>query len=116
MLSVLAQGTLTAEPVKRTSSKGSTFATANVRATGEDGAPTWISAIAFDQVAVEALLALKAGDAVALAGEAAVWHWESANGEHRVGLRVTVRRVLSVHDARRERKAAAGRDRQEADR
>lgn len=105
MLSTLLQGTLTAEPVQRTSSKGQPFATANVRAAGEDGQAVWCSVIAFDAGAVEALLALKAGDAVAIAGEASLSHWETTSGEHRVGLRVTARRVLTVYEAKRRRGA-----------
>lgn len=107
MLTVLLQGTLTAAPVRRTSSKGSTFVTVTMRAAGEDGEAVWCSVIVFDTHAVDALLELGSGDAVAIAGEASLTHWESSSGEHRVGLRVTARRVLSVHDGRRKRKAEA---------
>lgn len=106
MLSVLIEGTLNAAAVSRVSSKGSTFATAQVRAAGEDGATVWCSCIAFNADAVAALLALHAGDAVAIAGHAALSHWESGSGEHRVGLRVTAQRVLSVYDAGQRRKKA----------
>ena len=106
MLSVLLEGTLTAAPVSRTSSKGSTFATAQVRAAGEDGETVWCSCIAFNADAVEALLALRTGDAAAIAGGAALSHWETSAGEHRVGLRVTVQRVLTVYDAGQRRKRA----------
>jgi len=37
MLSVLIEGTLTATPVQRTTVKGQPFATAKLRASGEDG-------------------------------------------------------------------------------
>jgi len=106
MLSVLLGGTLTAAPVSRTSSKGSTFVTATLRAAGEDGATVWCSIISFNADAVEVLRALHAGDAVAVAGQAAINHYETGSGEHRVGLRVTVSRVLSIHDAGQRRKRA----------
>ena len=104
MLSVLLEGTLSSAPVSRVSSKGSTFATVQMRAAGEDGEAVWCSCIAFSIDAVEALLALHAGDAAAIAGHAALNHWETSTGEHRVGLRVTVQRVLSVYDAGQRRK------------
>jgi len=110
MLSVLLEGVLSAAPVSRTSSKGTTFATANLRAAGEDGQTCWCSLIAFNADAVAALLALRAGDAAAIAGSAALSHWETGSGEHRVGLRVTVQRLLSVFDAGQRRKRSAAAD------
>lgn len=107
MLSVLLQGTLTAAPVRRTSSKGSNFATAQLRCAGEDGESVFCSVITFAPEAVEALLALQKGDAVAITGEASLSTWQK-DGEHRVGLRVTGTRVLTVYQASKRRKAAAG--------
>ena len=107
MLSVLLEGTLTAAPVSRVSTKGRTFITAQMRAAGEDGEAAWCSLIAFSETAVEALLALHADDAVAVAGQASLNHWETSTGEHRVGLRVTVQRVLTVYDASQRRKRGA---------
>jgi len=107
MLSILLEGTLTSAPVSRISGKGTPFATVQMRAAGEDGETVWCSCIAFSDTAVDALLALHAGDAVAVAGQASLNHWETSSGEHRVGLRVTVQRVLSVFDAGQRRKRAA---------
>ena len=78
MLSVLVEGTLSAAPVSRVSSKGSTFATAQVRAAGEDGEAVWCSCIAFNADAVAAVLALHAGDAVAIAGHPAPVKWRTS--------------------------------------
>jgi len=78
MLSVLLEGTLTAAPVSRVSSKGGTFATAQARAAGEDGETVFCNMIAFDLVAVEALLALTTGDALAVADAASLNQWEAA--------------------------------------
>jgi single-stranded DNA-binding protein len=106
MLSVLIEGTLIAAPVRRTSSKGSTFVTAQVRCNADDGESLLCSVIAFQASTAEALAGLAAGDTVAVAGPAALSQWEK-NGEHKVGLKVTATRVLSVYDAGMRRKAAS---------
>ena len=106
MLSVLIEGTLIAAPVRRTSAKGTPFVTVQVRCSGDDGQSVLCSVIAFQASAAEALAALAAGDMVAVAGPAALSQWEK-NGEHRVGLKVTAARVLSVYEAGMRRKAAS---------
>ena len=106
MLSVLIEGTLIAAPVQRTSAKGTPFVTVQLRCTGDDGESILCSVIAFQASAVEALAALAGGDTVAVAGPASLSQWEK-NGEHRVGLKVTATRVLSVYDAGMRRKAAS---------
>lgn len=120
MLSVLIEGTLIAAPVRRTSAKGGAFVTAQVRCSADDGASVFCGVIAFQPAAAEALAALGAGDAVAVAGPASLSQWEK-DGEHRSGLRVTATRVLSVYDAGARRRAAGaahepreGRERREA--
>jgi single-stranded DNA-binding protein len=106
MLSVLIEGALIGVPVQRTSAKGSTFVTAQVRCNGDDGESVLCSVIAFQATAAETLAALGAGDTVAVAGPAALSQWEK-NGEHKVGLKVTASRVMSVYDAGMRRKAAS---------
>ena len=106
MLSVLIEGTLTAAPVARTGAKGNAFTTAQMRTAGEDGETVWCSVIAFSASAADELAKLTAGDAVAIAGSAALHHWEKQDGEHRVGLRVTAAKVMTVYDAGQRRKAA----------
>lgn len=109
MLSVLIEGTLTAAPVARTGAKGNAFTTAQMRTAGEDGETVWCSVIAFSASAADALAKLSTGDAVAIAGSAALHHWQKQGGEHRVGLRVTAARVMTVYDAGQRRKAASSR-------
>ena len=106
MLSILIEGTLIAAPVRRTSAKGSTFVTAQVRCHADDGESVFCSVIAFQAAAAETLAALAAGDSVAVTGPAALSQWEK-NGEHRVGLKVTATRVLSVYEAGMRRRAAS---------
>ncbi|KRB25034.1 single-stranded DNA-binding protein [Rhizobacter sp. Root16D2] len=117
MLSALIEGTLTADPVARTGSKGNAFTTAQLRTAGEDGEIVWCSLIAFSASAVEALAKLTCGDTIAVAGSAALHHWQKQDGEHRVGLRVTASRVMTVYEAGQRRKAASRRaeDRQGRD-
>ena len=104
MLSVLIEGILTAAPVQRTTVKGQPFATAKIRAAGEDGETVWCSVITFNADAVEALAALTSGDSVAIAGHAAISTWE----------KVTASRVLSVYAAGK-RRAASGAQRSTGD-
>ena len=92
--------------MRRTSAKGSTFVTAQVRCNAEDGESVLCSVIAFQAATAEALVGLAAGDTVAVAGPAALSQWEK-NGEHKVGLKVTATRVLSVYEAGMRRKAAS---------
>jgi len=106
VLSVLIEGTLTAAPVQRTTVKGQPFATAKLRASGEDGETVWCSVITFHADAVEALAGLGSGDSVAIAGHASISTWEK-DGEHRAGLKVTATRVLSVYAAGKKRGAAS---------
>ena len=107
MPSVLVEGTLTAAPVRRTSAKGSVFVTAQMRVTADDGESVFCSVIAFQAAAAEALAALGVGDTVAVAGRpAALSQWEK-HGEHKVGLKVTASRVMSVYEAGMRRRAAS---------
>ena len=106
MLSVLIEGTLIAAPVQRTSAKGTPFVTVQLRCNGDDSESILCSVIAFQASAAEALAALAGGDTVAVAGPAALSQWEK-NGEHRVGLKVTATRVLTVYEAGLRRKAAS---------
>lgn len=106
MLSVLVECTLTAAPAARTTARGAPFTTARMRVAGEDGESVWCSIIAFQGAAAEALAALSSGDAVAIAGHAALSRWEK-DGEQRAGLRITATRVMSVYEAGQRRKAAS---------
>ena len=106
MLSVLATGTLAADPVRRVSAKGSTFATGLLRIPCDGADATLASLICFDSGAVQALLALHKGDAVSVAGRAALSSWTAKDGTERHGLSVTADRVLSAYQAGKQRKAA----------
>lgn len=112
MLSVLIEGTLITAPSQRTSAKGGTYVVAQVRATADNGEGVFVSVIAFSASAAEALALLGAGDTVAIAGPAALTQWEK-DGQHKVGLKVTATKVLTVYDAGMRRKAASQRREQQ---
>jgi single-stranded DNA-binding protein len=107
MISILIEGKLHADPVRRTSAKGQAYITAQMRAAGDDGETVWCSLIAFDAGAVEALGKLAAGDTVAVAGHASLSTWQSKDGDHKAGLKLTVNRVMSVYEAGKRRGAAS---------
>ncbi len=106
MLSVLVEGALTADPESRTGSRGKPYTIARMRAHGEDGEAVFVSLIAFRPPAAKALAEMANGDAVAIAGHAALNRWEGQGGEQCVGLKVTVSRVMSVFEAGQRRQIA----------
>ncbi|WP_325168928.1 hypothetical protein [Melaminivora jejuensis] len=67
-IDALISGKLHARPESRTSKNGKPFATAKLRAAAGDGDSLFVNVIAFEQAAVAALLALDAGDSLAVAG------------------------------------------------
>lgn len=105
MLNVLASGTLIRDPQERTSAAGKPYCTALVRVPCEDAEPIIVSVIAFDERAVQALLALGRGDAVSVAGRAKLSSW-TKDGEERHGLSMVADRVLSAYAAGKVRKAS----------
>ena len=66
MIDALIQGKLHAKAQQRTGKAGRPFVTAKVTTTAKDGAQQFVNVIAFAPDACNALLALGAGDAVAL--------------------------------------------------
>jgi len=106
MLSVLASGTLAADPRERTSAAGKIFCTGLLRCPVEDGEPILASFIAFAESTVEALLALKKGDAISIAGRAKLSEWEK-DGETKHGISIVADRVLTAYAAGRARKQTA---------
>lgn len=99
MISVLIEGKLHADPVRRITAKGREYITGQMRAADDAGATTWCNLIAFDAGAVESLGKLAGGDAVAVVGFASVNTWTAKDGTHRAGLKITVSRAMSVYEA-----------------
>jgi len=93
MLSILANGTLIADPVEHRSANDKPYATCTMRVPCDDGELMYVSVISFNADAVAALLALRRGDACAIAGRAKLTSWETG-GVERHGLSVVAVRVL----------------------
>jgi len=108
MIDVLIRGRLVADPERKTTKAGKSYATARLSVTDRDGGEHLALATAFDEQALTALLALAKGDAVAVAGELSVGVWTPEGKEPRPSLRVLVHGVLSPYSVQRRREAASG--------
>ena len=107
MIDVLIQGKLFAKPQERVGKTGAPFAVAKLTAAAGGGERLFVSCIAFDGDAVAALLALDAGDAVAVAGSATPTAREDRDGNWRPSMDVVVHRVLTAYHVSRKRNAVA---------
>ncbi len=105
MLSVLASGTLIADPKERATTAGKPYATGIVRVPAEDAEPMLVSLITFNADAVAALLALTKGDALAIVGRAKLSSW-TKDGEEKHGLSVVADQVLTIYQIEKRRKRA----------
>ncbi|MGH8290610.1 MAG: single-stranded DNA-binding protein [Steroidobacteraceae bacterium] len=110
MIDALIAGHVHGKPQARTSKNGNRFATTNVRASLREGNTVFVNVIAFDSAAVNALLALEAGDAVTLAGELTPKVYTPASGEPRPSLDLLAHAVLTEYHVARKRKAVQARD------
>jgi single-stranded DNA-binding protein len=114
VIDALVSGKLYAKAQQRTTKTGKPFATATVRApvrgSGNEGeAPpvVFVSVICFEAAAVSVLLALDAGDAVAVAGELSPKVYVPKDGgEPRASLDMVAQRVMSAYNVQRKRQAA----------
>ena len=107
MIDCLIQGKLFAAPTERTSKAGKPFVTAKMRAAAGDGESLFVNVIAFEQAAVAALLALDAGDSLAVAGSLTPKVWtDKATGEPRAGLDMQAHQVLSMYQLQKKRQQA----------
>lgn len=105
MIDALIQGKLHAKAQQRTGKAGRPFVTAKATTTAKDGAQQFVNVIAFAPDACSALLALGAGDAVALAGELATNIYTGKDGAPRISLDLTAHAVLTAYNVTRKRRA-----------
>lgn len=115
-LDILALGRLVQPATAGTSKNGKPYARARMSVATADGESTLLSLIAFKPDACTALLALGAGDSLAVAGRAKLSAWvDKTSGEPRAGADVVVEAVLTVYQIDKRRKAvqAAGAERHE---
>lgn len=98
MIDALIGGKLFKSAETRQSQNGNTYTLAKVRAADGDGESHFVSVIAFDQLAQDALLALDDGDSVTLTGTLKIGVY---NGKPSVSL--TAHRVMSAYHVKRKR-------------
>lgn len=92
---------------RRTSQSGRVFVTASVRTSTGEAESCFVNAVTFSDSAGTALLALSAGDAVALAGTLTPKAWTDREGHARPSLDMVAAQVLTVYGVRKKRAAVA---------
>lgn len=105
MISALVCGKLYGRAQERMGKNGKPFVVAKLTANAGDGAGYFVNLITFDGAACAALLALDAGDALAVAGEATPKSWADRDGNPRAGLDLVAQQVLTPYHVSRKRRA-----------
>lgn len=110
MIDALITGRLAADPKSGTSRNGNPYATARVLVATADEDRLSVSVIGFNAGVVDGLLALEAGDAVALAGEITPKVWTDKDGNARPTADMKAQALLTPYHVTRRRKAMQGED------
>ncbi len=107
-IEALVLGKLHQRPEQRTSSTtGRAFVTAKVRTATGDEAGVFVNVVAFSDTACRALLALDAGDSLALAGTLKPGAWIDREGNAKPQIDLVASQVLTVYGLKKKRDAAA---------
>ena len=96
MIEGLVAGSVWGEPEKRMGKNDSVFVVAKLRAQGTQAELVIVNVIAFDHGVCKALLALREGDAVSLAGSLQPKVWVDKQGVSRAALDMIASRVLAL--------------------
>lgn len=112
-IEALILGKMQARAEQRTSKAGRPFVTAKARAAFGEGESVFINVICFSESAGAALLALDAGDAVALAGTLKPGAWTDRDGNARPSLDMVAAAAMTAYGLKQKR-AAAQAERQQA--
>ena len=110
-IDALTQGRLMAAPQQRTSKAGNPFTTCRIRVSGAgtgESDSLLVNVIAFSDTAQAALMALDAGEAVALAGSLKVGVWQANDGTHKPSLDLIASQVLTTYSISKKRRSAQG--------
>lgn len=107
MLDVLLSGAIFSAPVQRTGQSGKTFVTTKIKAATSDG-DVFANVIAFSDTACRALLALAAGDSVAITGPLKLGTYQASNGDTRVSIDLVASQVMTVYSVKRKRDKVLG--------
>lgn len=103
-IEALILGTLHAAAENRTSKAGRPFVTAKVRAAAGDDNAVFVNVIAFSETACSALLALEAGDSLALGGTLKPGAWIDREGNARPQVDLIASVVMTAYALARKRK------------
>lgn len=112
-IEALILGKLHQRAEQRTSKTGRPFVTAKARAAAGDGESLFVNVIAFGDTACAALLAMDAGDSLALAGTLKPGAWTDREGNARPSIDVVAAQVLTVYGLKKKRDAAKAGERQQ---
>ena len=99
MIDGLIAGKLIGDPEQRVGKGDSLFVVAKLRAQAGDGENLIVNVIAFDDAPCAALLDLRDGDSVALAGSLTPKAWTDKQGNVKPALDLVAYRVLSGYPA-----------------
>lgn len=94
MIDALITGKLHSKPESRTGKSGKPFVTAKLRAALADGDGTIVSVIAFAPEACRVLMALDAGDSVAVSGSATPKAWIDRDGQLRASVDIVASQAI----------------------
>ena len=108
MIDALIAGKVHGTPTERTGKSGKPFALTKIRTTTTEGESAFVSVIAFDAAPVSALLALKEGDSVAVAGPLKAGTWQDREGNHRAALDIVAQHVMTLYQVKHKRAATQG--------
>ena len=106
MIDALIAGKLHGKPISKTGPSGKPFVVCKVRVPTQDGDSIFVSVIAFDEDVGRALLALDAGDSVALSGALTPKVWQPSTGPARPALDMVANAALTAYHVTRKRRAA----------
>lgn len=108
MIDALITGRLAADPKAGTSRNDNPYVTARVLVTTADEDRLSVSVIGFRTSLIDGLLALGAGDTVALAGELTPKVWTDKDGNPRPSADMKAHALLTPYHVTRRRKAVHG--------
>ena len=108
MIDALISGRLYGVAKQGTGKNGNTYTTAKVKVATAGGETLLCSAIAFDEKAQAALLALDDGDSVAVSGSLTPKVYEDKNGATRPSLDLVAHAVLTAYHVKKKRQAMTG--------
>jgi len=104
MLSVIAAGVLIAAPSERMGKNGKTYVTCALRVAMSEGAVI-ANIVAFRDTVKQQIMALAAGDAISIVGEAKVTVYEK-DGEARPSMSIIADQALTPYQLDKKRRAS----------